>query len=95
MKAGLKKLRTCAFSKARASREFFSTQTQYNRRLVCDHPEMKKDWSEETCVDCSSYRNRNRHQAAALKLQRFTATLRPRRFLLQEVNFFKKLLTHL
>ena len=67
MKAGLKKLRTCTFSKARASREFFSTQTQYNRRLVCDHPEMKEHWSEETCVDCSSYRNRNQEDNSSVE----------------------------
>ncbi len=70
MKAGLKKLRTCAFSKARASREFFSTQTQYNRRLVCDHPEMKEHWSEETCVNCSSYRNRNQEDNSSLEEQK-------------------------
>lgn len=63
MKAGLKKLRSCAFSRERAPREFFGTRTQYNRRLVCDHPEMKSNWREATCVDCTSYRNRNQEDA--------------------------------
>lgn len=63
MKAGLKKLRSCSFSRERAPREFFGTRTQYNRRLVCDHPEMKVHWREKTCVDCDSYRNRNQEDA--------------------------------
>ena len=63
MKAGLKKLRSCAFSRERAPREFFGTRTQYNRRLACDHPEMKANWRESTCVDCTSYRNRNQENA--------------------------------
>ena len=63
MKAGLKKLRSCAFSRERAPREFFGTRTQYNRRLACDHPEMKTYWRESTCVDCTSYRNRNQEDA--------------------------------
>ncbi|MCY3756369.1 MAG: hypothetical protein OXG96_01475 [Acidobacteria bacterium] len=63
MKAGVKKLRSCAFSRERAPKEFFGTRTQYNRRLVCDHPEMKANWREATCVDCTSYRNRNQEDA--------------------------------
>lgn len=63
MKAGVKKLRSCAFSRERAPKEFFRTRTQYNRRLVCDHPEMKANWRESTCVDCTSYRNRNQDDA--------------------------------
>ncbi len=66
MKAGLKKLRSCAFSRERAPREFFGSRTQYNRRLVCDHPEMKSNWRESTCVDCSSYRNRNQEEAPSV-----------------------------
>ena len=72
MKAGLKKLRSCAFSKARVSKEFFRTRTQYNRRLVCDHPEMKEHWSEETCVNCSSYRNRNQEDNSSLEEQKMS-----------------------
>ena len=63
MKAGLKKLRSCAFSRERAPREFFGARTQYNRRMVCAHPEMKSNWREATCVDCSSYHNRNQEDA--------------------------------
>jgi len=63
MKAGLKKLRSCAFSRERAPREFFGNRTQYNRRLACDHPEMKANWREATCKDCTSYRNRNQDDA--------------------------------
>lgn len=63
MKAGLKKLRTCSFSRERDRREFFDTRTRYNRRLVCDHPEMKVHWREKACVDCASYRNRNEADA--------------------------------
>ena len=66
MKAGLKKLRSCAFSRERAPKEFFGTRTQYNRRRVCDHPEMKVHWREKTCVDCDSYRNRNQEAAPSV-----------------------------
>ncbi len=59
MKAGLKKLRSCTFSKERVSKGFFSPHKQYNHRLVCDHPDMRENWSEKVCVDCSSYLNRN------------------------------------
>ena len=65
MKASLKKLRSCAFSRERSRKEFFDTRTQYNRRLVCDHPEMKVSWREATCVSCTSYRNRNEEADSA------------------------------
>lgn len=69
MKAGLKKLRSCAFSRERVPKEFFGTRTQYNRRRVCDHPEIKANWREVTCVDCTSYRNRNEEDDSGLKDQ--------------------------
>jgi hypothetical protein len=33
---------------------------------VCDHPEMKVNWREKTCVDCASYRNRNEEDAPSV-----------------------------
>jgi hypothetical protein len=59
MKASLKKLRSCAFSKEMVSKAFFSRDKQYNHRLLCDHPDMREHWSENVCVDCSCYLNRN------------------------------------
>ncbi len=67
MKASLKKLRSCVFSRERSPKEFFGTRTQYNRRLECDHPEMKVNWREATCAGCTSYRNRNEEAESALK----------------------------
>lgn len=67
MKAGFKKLRSCAFSKEMAPKAFFSSQKQYNHRLVCDHPEMGEHWSVKVCADCSSYVNRNETLATGSK----------------------------
>lgn len=32
---------------------------QLTHKLICDHPEMKKDWTEKKCESCTAYFNRN------------------------------------
>lgn len=59
MKASIKKLRSCAFNKAVAPSGFTGQSIAHTNKLVCDHPEMKKDWTEKSCEKCESYRNRN------------------------------------
>jgi|WetSurMetagenome_2_1015567.scaffolds.fasta_scaffold607522_1 hypothetical protein len=59
MKAGIKKLRTCAFTKAVAPSGFMRQSAQLTHKLICDHPEMKKEWTEKKCESCTAYLNRN------------------------------------
>ncbi len=59
MKIGIKKLRTCAFTKAAAPSGFSGQAIQFTNKLVCDHPEMKTDWTEKKCEPCTVYVNRN------------------------------------
>lgn len=60
MKPGLKKLRSCTFSKEMVTKDFFSRHDQYNRKLVCDHPKIRENWTEPVCINCLSYLNRNK-----------------------------------
>jgi len=60
MKPAIKKLRTCTYSKERVpSATIFGQREQHTNKLVCDHPEMKRDWNEKACGPCTVYQNRN------------------------------------
>jgi hypothetical protein len=43
-----------------APRVFFGQETHQTNKLVCDHPEMKINWTVEVCGDCTVYINRNK-----------------------------------
>jgi hypothetical protein len=72
MKPHIKKLRTCTYSKEIAASSFFGQREQHTNKLVCDHPEMKINWTEKACGPCQVYLNRNvtdqQATAAALPL---------------------------
>jgi hypothetical protein len=60
MKPAIKKLKTCTYSKDLApSAALFGQREQHTNKLVCDHPEMKVNWSEKVCGPCTVYENRN------------------------------------
>jgi hypothetical protein len=60
MKPAIKKLKTCTYSKDLApSATAFGQREQHTNKLVCDHPEMKLNWSEKVCGPCMVYENRN------------------------------------
>ena len=60
MKPAIKKLKTCTYSKDLApSAAVFGQREQHTNKLVCDHPEMKLNWSEKVCGPCTAYENRN------------------------------------
>ena len=59
MKAAIKKLRTCSFSKEASSTSFMGKPVQHTNKLVCDHPEKKTGWTLPTCEKCQAYQNRN------------------------------------
>ena len=60
MKPAIKKLKTCTYSKDLApSAAVFGQREQHTNKLVCDHPEMKLNWSEKVCGPCTVYENRN------------------------------------
>jgi len=60
MKPAIKKLKTCTYSKDLApSAILFGQREQHTNKLVCDHPEMKLNWSEKVCGPCTVYENRN------------------------------------
>ena len=60
MKPAIKKLKTCTYSKDLApSATAFGQREQHTNKLVCDHPEMKLNWSEKVCGPCTVYENRN------------------------------------
>jgi hypothetical protein len=60
MKPSVKKLRNCVYSKPIAPRVFFGQETHQTNKLVCDHSEMKINWTVEVCGDCTVYINRNK-----------------------------------
>jgi hypothetical protein len=54
MKPAIKKLKTCTYSKDLApSAAVFGQREQHTNKLVCDHPEMKLNWSEKVCGPCT------------------------------------------
>jgi hypothetical protein len=59
MKPHIKKLRTCLYSKDLAATGFFGQAEPHTNKLVCDHPEMKVNWTEKVCSPCQAYVNRN------------------------------------
>jgi hypothetical protein len=59
MKASIKKLRTCVYSRDLVATGFFGQAEQHSNKLVCDHPEMKINWTEKVCGPCQVYVNRN------------------------------------
>jgi hypothetical protein len=60
MKPAIKKLRTCTYSKDLVpSAAVFGQREQHTNKLVCDHPEMKLNWTEKVCGPCTVYENRN------------------------------------
>src|SRR5688572_6051852 len=60
MKPAIKKLKTCTYSKDLApSAAAFGQREQHTNKLVCDHPEMKLNWTEKVCGPCAVYENRN------------------------------------
>src|SRR6185503_10504995 len=60
MKPAIKKLKTCTYSKDLVpSAAAFGQREQHTNKLVCDHPEMKLNWSEKVCGPCTVYENRN------------------------------------
>jgi hypothetical protein len=59
MKAAIKKLRTCTFSREASSTSFMGKPVQHTNKLVCDHPEKKAGWALPTCEKCEIYQNRN------------------------------------
>ena len=60
MKPAIKKLKTCTYSKDLVpSAAAFGQREQHTNKLVCDHPEMKLNWSEKVCGPCTAYENRN------------------------------------
>ena len=60
MKPAIKKLKTCTFSKDLvSSAALFGQHEPHTNKLMCDHPEMKLNWSEKVCGPCTVYQNRN------------------------------------
>ncbi|HEX2521083.1 MAG TPA: hypothetical protein VHP35_03095 [Terriglobia bacterium] len=59
MKPSIKKLRTCLYSRDLVAIGFFGQADQHSNKLVCDHPEMKINWTEKVCGPCQVYVNRN------------------------------------
>jgi hypothetical protein len=59
MKPSIKKLRTCLYSRDLVATGFFGQADQHSNKLVCDHPEMKINWTEKVCGPCQVYVNRN------------------------------------
>jgi hypothetical protein len=60
MKPSIKKLRTCVYSKPIAPSGLFAQEAHQTNKLVCDHPEMKINWTVEVCESCEVYINRNK-----------------------------------
>jgi len=60
MKPSIKKLRTCIYSKPIAPGGLFAQEEHQTNKLVCDHPEMKINWTVEVCGGCKVYVNRNK-----------------------------------
>ncbi len=60
MKPAIKKLKTCTYSKDRASSAAaFGQREPHTNKLVCDHAAMKLNWNEKVCGPCTVYENRN------------------------------------
>src|SRR6185503_17022393 len=69
MKPAIKKLKTCTYSKELApSAAVFGQREQHTNKLVCDHPEMKLNWTEKVCGPCTVYENRNAELVVPLPL---------------------------
>ena len=60
MKLNIKRLRTCAYSKPLVASGFIGQPNAHTNKLVCDHHEMKVDWTEAVCASCKVYVNRNK-----------------------------------
>jgi hypothetical protein len=63
MKTSIKRLRTCNYSTAVAPEGFLRQKAQQTNKLICDHPEMKIDWTLDACETCKVYVNRNQPAA--------------------------------
>jgi hypothetical protein len=60
MKLNIKKLRTCAHSKALVSSDFLGQDSAHSNKRICDHPAKKVHWTLAACAECEVYVNRNK-----------------------------------
>ena len=67
MKLNIKKLRTCAHSKALVSSDFLGQDSAHSNKRICDHPEKKVHWTLAACADCEVYENRNKPESEPSK----------------------------
>jgi hypothetical protein len=59
MKPAIKKLKSCLYSKPIGPSGFFARESFQPTKQVCDHVEMKENWTIAVCADCKAYVNRS------------------------------------
>jgi hypothetical protein len=59
MKPAIKKIKSCLYSKSIGPSGFFARESFQPTKQVCDHVDMKENWTIAVCADCKVYVNRN------------------------------------
>ncbi|MEW5976741.1 MAG: hypothetical protein AB1898_13140 [Acidobacteriota bacterium] len=60
MKVSVKRLRNCLYSRPLVQAGGFTQASPQTNKNICDHPEMKLNWTVEACGPCKVYVNRNK-----------------------------------